>query len=86
MNRFDDGYPSGGNYWDDYTGADANKNGIGDTPYFIAENNQDTHPIMNPVDIATIPEFTFWLVLPLFIGVALLVAVCRKKLLKLHSY
>jgi len=86
VNCFDDGFPSGGNYWDDYTGADANQNGIGDTPYFIAENNQDNHPIMNPVDIATIPEFTFWLVLPLFLGVTLLVAVCRKKLLKLHSY
>ena len=35
-----------GNYWSDYHGADANQNGIGDTPYSIDENNQDNHPLM----------------------------------------
>lgn len=43
-NLFDNGYPSGGNFWSDYTGADLksgpNQNqessdGIGDTPQFI---------------------------------------------------
>ena len=43
-----------GNYWDDYTGADSDGDGIGDTPYVIGENNQDNHPLMNPV---VIPEF-----------------------------
>jgi len=56
-NVWDDGYPSGGNYWNDYNGTDLNytqhqnetgSDGIGDTPYFIDDNNQDNFPLMNP--------------------------------------
>ena len=34
-----------GNYWDDYTGPDDNKDGIGDTPYSINSDN-DNYPLM----------------------------------------
>jgi len=54
---WDDGYPSGGNYWNDYVGVDnyhgphqneTGSDGIGDTPYVIDENNQDNYPLMKP--------------------------------------
>ena len=56
-NVWDNGYPSGGNYWSDYTGVDLYRgpnqsqpgsDGIGDIPYVIDENNQDNYPLMKP--------------------------------------
>lgn len=55
VNMWDDGYPSGGNYWSDYSGKDLysgpyqNETGsdcIGDTPYRINDDNQDRYPLM----------------------------------------
>jgi len=45
---WDSGYPSGGNYWSDYVGTDANGDGIGDTWYTIDEENVDRYPLMSP--------------------------------------
>ena len=42
-----------GNYWRDYNGTDNNGDSIGDTHYVIDENNQDNHPLMTPVAIAS---------------------------------
>jgi parallel beta-helix repeat protein len=55
VNYWDDGYPSGGNYWSSYTGVDVKSgsyqnetgsDGIGDTPYIIYANNADRYPLM----------------------------------------
>ena len=66
-NIWDNGYPSGGNYWDDYEGSDdycgvnqdiPGNDGIGDTPYNISGgDNQDRYPLMIPWGTIT-PEIT----------------------------
>jgi parallel beta-helix repeat protein len=58
INHWDDGYPSGGNYWSDYVGVDdcrgptqsdcTGGDGIGDQPYLFDEGKQDDYPLMYP--------------------------------------
>lgn len=45
---WDNGLPSGGNYWVGYTGVDNNHDGIGDTPYVIDADSSDRYPLMQP--------------------------------------
>jgi hypothetical protein len=58
-NLWDDGKE--GNYWSDYVtrypnaSEVGNNTGIGDTPYFINENNIDHHPLMSPIKIPIEP-------------------------------
>jgi len=73
INYWDDGYPSGGNFWSDYTGLDnfsgpnqtiPGSDGIGDTPYEIPSNYidiQDSYPLMQiwDRDFPPIAEFNW---------------------------
>jgi len=45
-NFWDDGYPSGGNYWSDNNGVDLNHDGISDMAHIIDANNTDYYPLM----------------------------------------
>jgi parallel beta-helix repeat protein len=50
---WDSGYPSGGNYWSDYTerypnAAEIDDSYIWNTPYVLDENNQDNYPLTLP--------------------------------------
>jgi len=52
-NFWDDGYPSGGNYWSDYeeiypNATEIDDSGIWDTPYLIDGNNRDNYPLVEP--------------------------------------
>jgi len=56
-NTWDDGYPSGGNFWGGYVGVDefggwrqgeSGSDGIGDAPYTVDSSNVDHYPLMAP--------------------------------------
>lgn len=57
LNQWDNGYPSGGNYWSDYSGFDVRRgpnqnipgsDGIGDVPYSIDADSRDRYPLASP--------------------------------------
>ena len=58
VNVWDNGYPSGGNYWSDYVDKDEfsgpnqdqlGSDGIGDKSYVIDANNTDSFPLVGPI-------------------------------------
>jgi hypothetical protein len=53
INQYDNG--AKGNYWSDYNGSDNNGDGIGDTVYYLYENNQDNYPLMKSVSVSGVP-------------------------------
>ena len=80
VNIWDDGIE--GNYWSNYDGTDSNGDGVGDTPHNLYENNTDNHPLIEPVDIETIPEFPSWIILPILIASTLVILIVRNRLIK----
>jgi len=55
--KWDEGYPSGGNYWSRYNGTDLRSgffqnetgyDGIADTPYNLNPTQKDNYPLMHP--------------------------------------
>ena len=66
VNIWDDGYPSDGNYWSDYSGVDLfsgpyqNETGsdrIGDIPYTMDVDNVDNYPLIYPYGYVPSPDF-----------------------------
>jgi parallel beta-helix repeat protein len=62
INTWDNGYPSGGNYWSDYktkypSAAEIGDSKIGNTAYVIDSKNRDRYPLMEPFT-ATPPQIT----------------------------
>jgi parallel beta-helix repeat protein len=56
-NTWDNGYPSGGNYWNDYrtkypNAAEIDSSGIWNTSYIIDSSNKDNYPLMKPYGLA----------------------------------
>jgi len=85
---WDDGYPSGGNYWSDYDDVDLSSgpyqnetgsDGIWDNPYVIDGNNQDNYPI--------VPEFPTWTsILLILIMLTVAIIIYKRKLLKTPTH
>ena len=69
FNEWDNGYPSGGNYWSDYVAVandtysgpfqnETGSDGIGDTAYVVYANNTDHYPLMYPWGTPPLPSYT----------------------------
>jgi len=92
-NIWDDGYPSGGNYWNDfeerypsvediysgeYPQSEPGSDGFWDGPYEINESNIDHYPI--------VPEFPSTIILPILTTLTMFItAFAKKKFLRKHE-
>lgn len=86
-NQWDNG--SIGNYWDDYSGVDANDDGIGDSPYNIngSAGSQDNFPLMKcPIsaqdgdgDGGVIPGYNLFFLLGILSVVTIILSKKKKK-------
>jgi parallel beta-helix repeat protein len=54
-NSWDNGYPSGGNYYWNYWGRAANRTGLGDVPWAIYEYDVDRYPLVRPYGLPPRP-------------------------------
>ena len=79
-----------GNYWSDYSGVDADDDGVGDTPYAIDGENYDNYPLMAPFEASPSPEpqpgepfltplIIAFVIAVAFVGVGLLIYFKRRK-------
>lgn len=76
INAWDDGYPSGGNFWSDYgdrypNATEVDASGVWNVPYVIDASNQDDYPL--------VPEFSSTLVIGVLIITAILAAVSYRR-------
>jgi parallel beta-helix repeat protein len=71
VSLWDNGYPSGGNYWSDFAGNDSfrgvyqnetGRDGIADLPHVLDQNNTDRYPLTKPYggahDIGIVAVYT----------------------------
>jgi parallel beta-helix repeat protein len=58
INIWDNGFE--GNYYSDYKGEDANKDGLGDTPHQIDIDNIDNFPLMEPWSLVRTYDAFVW--------------------------
>jgi parallel beta-helix repeat protein len=91
INVWDNGYPSGGNYWSDYNGVDEKSgpnqdqpgsDGIGDRPYVIDYNNIDHYPLMRALNEAAPPTPLQYIVataIGAFVGIITSVIIVKRK-------
>jgi len=90
-NIWDSGYPSGGNYWSDYTGLDlysgpyqnlTGSDGIGDSVYRIDADNIDKYPLMQQY---LIPEFSSVTILLIAMVITATAVIARRRKLALKQ-